>query len=165
MGLESGRQGDQWDECYMSPHKKRAVAARAIEKVLPLQYITMAPYSQRDALSQVRRRHNDNHSKHSKAAKSLHDALAVRNNKGTLARRLSRQEDAENYALFTQALTDAIDDLDDLEDDLEDEEDDDVQEPEMDIHETDFSYVVQADLPGVKKVSVLNCFPTHCICF
>ncbi|KAI8839037.1 HSP20-like chaperone [Chytriomyces cf. hyalinus JEL632] len=115
--------------------------------------------SQRHTLTQVRQKHSEHHGKHSKAARSLQNALAVRNAKSVQGGRNSRQEEEDDEAFTTmeQAMSSAFDELGFKSafhalQQLENEQDtDDVQEPDMDIHETDFSYVVQADLPGVKK--------------
>ncbi|KAJ3229786.1 hypothetical protein HDU78_008826, partial [Chytriomyces hyalinus] len=107
----------------------------------------------------VRQKHSEHHGKHSKAARSLQNALAVRNAKSVQGGGNSRQEEEDDEAFTTtkQATSSVFDELGfnsafHALQQLENEQDtDNVQEPDMDIHETDFSYVVQADLPGVKK--------------
>ncbi|KAJ3221308.1 hypothetical protein HDU81_010734 [Chytriomyces hyalinus] len=119
----------------------------------------MRNYSNRHALTQVRQKHS-HQGKQSKAGRSLQNALAVRNAKSVQGGRSSRQEeeDDEDHATVSKmerAMTSVFDELGFKSafhalQQLENEQDaDDMQEPDMDIHETDFSYVVQAVLPGV----------------
>ncbi|TPX74716.1 hypothetical protein CcCBS67573_g04027 [Chytriomyces confervae] len=77
------------------------------------------------------------------------------------------EEDDEAFTTMKRAMSSVFDELGFKSafhalQQLENEQDtDSVQEPDMDIHETDFSYVVQADLPGVKKVSAIYQSPSR----